>query len=279
MASAALPLATGCLAERVPSEPRAQTQREPMRGAPSPNARPRLVTGRDTTDGQGATLKRVFPWVAGDHLDPFVLLDDFAVTPPAGFPLHPHRGFEAFTYMLDGGFIHHDNLGNDSTVHTGGVQVFTSGRGAWHSEMPGEPRPNRGLQLWVNLPRSLKPMDPRYAAADGRDIPESHRRGVTRRDVVGGGSPVRLETPVRYLDLRIERAKEHLDALDLGWQGVAYVIEGNARIGDIEVPRGTAAKVLSGELSIRALDVDARVALIVGRPHHEPIVHHGPFVD
>lgn len=279
MAAAAIPLATGCIAERGPAEPNAAPRREAPRRSPSANARPTLVTARDTTDGQGATLKRVFPWVAGDHLDPFVLLDDFAVTPPAGFPLHPHRGFEAFTYMLDGGFVHHDNLGNDSTVHTGGVQVFTSGRGAWHSEMPGEPRPNRGLQLWVNLPRALKPMDPRYAAVQGRDIPETHRRGVVRRDVVGGGSPVRLETAVRYLDLKIDRGQTHDDGLDAGWQGVAYVIDGNARIGDAVVSRGTAAKVVAGELSIRALDVDARVALIVGTAHREPIVHRGPFVD
>lgn len=238
-----------------------------------------MVVAQATTDGQGATLKRVFPWVAGDHLDPFVLLDDFAVTPPAGFPLHPHRGFEAFTYMLDGGFIHHDNLGNDSTVHTGGVQVFTSGRGAWHSEMPGEPRPNRGLQLWVNLPRARKPMDPRYAAVQGRDIPETHRQGVTQRAVVGHGSPVQLETSVRYLDLALARGSAHDDALDFGWQGIVYVIDGAVKVGDLTLPRGSGAKVVSGELGIRAVDSDARVAMIVGRAHREPITHHGPFVD
>ena len=119
-------------------------------------------SARWTKEGRGATVRRIFPGPDIRHLDPFVLLDDFGVRRPAGFPMHPHRGFEAFTYMIEGAFFHKDNLGNESEIFAGGTQRFTSGKGAWHSEMPSTDGRNRGLQLWVNLPRRLKPMPPDY---------------------------------------------------------------------------------------------------------------------
>ncbi len=245
----------------------------------SPNARPPVVRSVATTDGQGARLRRVFPQVQGDHLDPFVLLDDFGVEPPAGFPMHPHRGFEAFTYMLDGDFAHRDNLGNDSTVSTGGVQIFTSGRGAWHSEMPGRPQVNRGLQLWVNLPRTLKRRAPEYQAIHGRDIPETHSRGVTTRTVTGNGSPVRLETSVRYLDLALAANARFEDELPRRWKSIAYVVEGRARIGDLTLARGEGALLRAGDWGLRAAEGPTRVVWIAGRSHDEPIVQRGPYVD
>ena len=202
----------------------------------------------------------------------------FKVTPPAGFPDHPHRGFEAFTYMLDGAFHHQDNLGNDSYVSSGGVQLFTSGRGARHSEMPGEARVNRGIQLWVNLPRALKPMDPEYAAVQARDIPEVGAKGVRTRTVVGPGSPVRPRTEMRYLDLAFERGAKWGDELAAHLRGVVYVLEGRLKMGDVELTAGTAAVPVPGALDLVALN-DARAVFIVGRPHGEPIRQHGPFVD
>jgi redox-sensitive bicupin YhaK (pirin superfamily) len=243
----------------------------------SPNTRPALLEGVAAVDGAGARVQRILRG-GGHHRDPFVLLDHFAVAPPAGFPMHPHRGFEAFTYMLDGAFEHRDNLGNNSAVATHGVQVFTSGRGAWHSEMPGTPTTNRGLQLWVNLPRSLKAMPPRYAAVRGQDLPESHRRGVQVRTVVGPGSPVQLQTPVRYLDLTLERGSAYEDALPTRWKGLLLGLEGEVRVGDVTLPTGQTALVDAGELGLRALS-RARVVLVAGLPHDEPITHHGPFVD
>ena len=251
----------------------------PDRSRPlEPNARPPTVASIPTMEGRGATVQRVFPTQRSGYHDPFVLLDDFAVAPPAGFPDHPHRGFEAFTYMLDGSFHHTDNLGHDSVVSSGGVQLFTSGRGARHSEMPGEERVNRGLQLWINLPRRLKPMDPAYAAVHARDIPEEHARGVTTRTVVGAGSPVRVQTAMRYLDAAIEGAATFSDAIVEGWTALLYVVEGHVRVGELELAMGDAALPVPGAFDVRALG-DARVVLITGAPHVEPILHHGPFVD
>jgi redox-sensitive bicupin YhaK (pirin superfamily) len=220
----------------------------------------------------------MFPHAPGQHLDPFVLFDDFAVTPPAGFPEHPHRGFEAFTYMLDGTFHHRDNLGNESSVSSGGVQLFTSGRGARHSEMPGEARPNRGLQLWINLPARLKKMPPAYAAVAPRDVPEETARGVRRRTVVGPGSPVVLQTEVRYLDLALERAARFADEIAQGATALLYVIDGRVRVGDVELSRGEAALPVAGALDVVAL-AEARFVLLSGRPHGEPIRQRGPYVD
>jgi hypothetical protein len=243
-----------------------------------PNSRPALIDAVRRLDGEGARVHRLFPLTPGQHLDPFVLLDDFRVAPPAGFPEHPHRGFEAFTYMLDGSFHHRDNLGHDSIVASGGTQRFTSGRGARHSEMPAEARDNRGLQLWVNLPRALKTMDPDYAAVHGRDLPERARGDVVVRTVVGEGSPVQLRTAVRYLDLTLKRASHFEDETPADWRALAYVVSGRVRIGEREIGGGQAALLVAGAFEIRALG-DARLVYLAGRPHREPILQRGPFVD
>jgi hypothetical protein len=268
--TAIAPFVAGCSADEPPPPARPRTI--------EPNARPETVAAVSTSEGRGATVDRLFPTVRSSYRDPFVLLDDFRVAPPAGFPDHPHRGFEAFTYMLDGAFHHQDNLGNDSYVASGGVQLFTSGRGARHSEMPGEARPNRGLQLWVNLPRALKPMEPEYAAVQARDIPEVGARGVRTRTVVGPGSPVRVRTEMRYLDLAFERGARFADELASHLRGLVYVLDGRVKMGDVELAAGTAAIPVPGALELVALN-DARVVLIAGRPHGEPIRHRGPFVD
>lgn len=251
----------------------------PTRGAAvSPNTRPQLVSGRPSVDGDNARLLRLFPQVPGQHRDPFVLLDDFRVAPPAGFPMHPHRGFEAFTYMLDGSFLHRDTMGNESEVTGGGTQRFTSGSGARHSEMPGKSSINRGLQLWVNLPKRLKRIDPTYAAVHAPDLPIESRDGAVLRTIVGRGSPVALQTEVDYRDVTLQSGARFSTELPSGWQGLLYVADGHVRLGDVEVHQGSAALLVAGALEVRAL-ADARVFHLAGLPHHEPIAHRGPFVD
>jgi redox-sensitive bicupin YhaK (pirin superfamily) len=244
----------------------------------SPGARPEILVARPSLDGQGARLRRLFPLEGGHHLDPFVLFDDFGVAPPAGFPMHPHRGFEAFTYMLDGSFEHSDTMGNHSVVSSGGTQRFTSGRGARHSEMPAEPRPNRGIQLWVNLPRRLKRMEPSYQAVEGRDIPEESRGEAVVRTVVGRGSPVALESAVSYLDVALPSGARFEHAIEASHRGLAYVVDGAVRLGDADLAAGQAGLVGAGAVALRALAA-ARIVLVTGRPHDEPIVHRGPYVD
>lgn len=237
-----------------------------------------VVPAVQKREGQGAVVGRIFPTAHLRDLDPFVLLDDFNVKEPAGFPRHPHRGFEAFTYMLEGAFHHQDNLGNDSVVGAGGTQRFTSGRGAYHSEMPATTGDNRGLQLWVNLPHAQKKMEPSYAPTEPLDIPEINERGVWARTVVGGASPVALETAVDYLDLSLERGARFERVLHAGWNGLVYVMEGHVRLLGQALGAGNAALPSPGVVHLAALE-PSRVLYLAGRPHGQLIVHNGPFVD
>ena len=266
----ALPIVgAGCRSGSV-AAPR-KTEASPARAVAKIRALP-------TTDGRGARLHRLFPSPYLQNLDPFVLLDDFDVAPPAGFPTHPHRGFEAFTYMLEGAFHHVDNLGNDSVVSAGGTQRFTSGSGAWHSEMPGGDGTNRGLQLWVNLPRRLKQMSPNYAGLDGSHHPERRVDDADVRTIVGSGSDAELQTAVRYADVSLAAGRAFRDVVEGGWNALVYVVSGLVEIGGTLFEAQEAALPSDGPLIVLARSA-ARFAVLAGRPHHEPILHHGPFVD
>lgn len=240
----------------------------------------RRIEARGAIDGDGATVQRVFPSPALRNLDPFVLLDDFDVRVPAGFPEHPHRGFEAFTYMLEGAFHHRDNLGSDSTIAAGGTQRFNSGAGARHSEMPGTSGTNRGLQLWVNLPRRLKGMTPEYQGVSDDAMPVEESRGLRTHTVVGSASPVELHTQVDYLDITLLADAKWHHQIPTGRNTLLYVLDGSVTLGadPNNVPRGHALLLSEGELEVRGRR-GARFAFLSGRPHGEPILHRGPFVD
>jgi len=236
------------------------------------------LTAIAAIDGAGATVQRLFPSPALRHLDPFVLLDDFDVRRPAGFPEHPHRGFEAFTYMIEGAFHHRDSMGNDSVIGVGGTQRFTSGRGARHSEMPASDGPNRGLQLWVNLPRRLKQMAPSYAGVAGERMPRREAAGQLIREVVGETSPVELQTEVEYLDLQLLADASFDHAIAPGHNALIYVLDGEIELlGERLGPR-EALLPTPGRVVVRAR-APSRVVWLAGRPHGEGIRHRGPFVD
>ncbi len=235
------------------------------------------ISARATTDGSGAALHRVFPGPTLRHLDPFVLLDDFDVREPAGFPDHPHRGFEAFTYMIAGTFHHRDNLGNDSEIAAGGTQRFTSGRGARHSEMPGPGPSNRGLQLWVNLEAARKQMEPQYEGIPGAQMPVLDGGGRRERMIVGGDSPARLHTEIDYLDVELLAGASFERQIRGDHNGLVYVLEGSITIGGERVDARTAAVLSPGIATIAGKN--ARFAWLAGRPHGQPIRQRGPFVD
>jgi len=241
----------------------------------------KVVPAIETEEGDGARVRRLFPTGAMRDADPFVLLDEFDVRPPAGFPEHPHRGFEAVTYMLEGGFRHRDDMGNDSTVLAGGAQRFTAGgRGIVHSEMPGGRGRNRGLQLWVKLPSALKGVAPSYQQVDGPAMPETAGNGWRARIVVGEGSPVRLSTPVRYMDVRLDAWATFEEGVPEGWTGLVYVLDGRVMVGGVEARAGSAAMLAPGSRpTVSAVEGPAHLVLLLGRPIGEPIVHRGPFVD
>jgi redox-sensitive bicupin YhaK (pirin superfamily) len=230
-------------------------------------------------EGAGANVKRLMPLQEFMNFDPFVLWDDFSVAPGAGFPTHPHRGFEAITYMFDGTMQHKDNLGNESTVTAGGAQRFTAGRGIEHSEMPSPDRVSRGIQLWINLPRSHKTIAPDYQQVDADEFPQTLMPDGSVRTIVGDGSPLRLHTPVRYLEVRLNRGGRYTDAIESGYRGLVYVVDGAIRIGDHTLVSGESCFVDGVDrIDITAVD-NARFMVCLGRPHGEPIRQWGPYVD
>lgn len=239
-----------------------------------------VVSAQDIPEGAGAKVRRIFPSGNLMDYDPFVLLDEFFVDPTAGFPEHPHRGFEAVTYMLEGSFWHRDVLGNDSEVDAGGVQRFTAGRGLVHSEMPGGGvRVCHGLQLWVNLPRRLKQIEPSYQRVMPEEIPREDVSGGSIRTVVGISSPVELKTRVVYLDLKLDQGISYLLPVFSEFVAFLYVYEGRVEVAGKNCGQGQAYFFgLSRAETVRTVEPSGFVFL-AGRPHGEPVYHNGPFID
>lgn len=238
----------------------------------------RVVEAIAMSEGAGAEVRRLFPTRRQQHVDPFVLLDEFTVKPTAGFPEHPHGGFEAVTYMLEGAFRHRDDLGNDEMVSAGGVQRFTAGRRMVHAELPGTEETSHGLQLWVNLPQRLKKLEPDYQPVPSDEIPEREENGVRVRTVVGGGSPVKLHTVVRYMDVTVGSEGVFTDQIPVDWNGLVYVLDGEVQLENKSLGRGKAA-IFRGGGEVRAVAMEAsRFVVISGAPHDEPIRQRGSFV-
>jgi len=234
---------------------------------------------KETSEGENVTVKRLFPIEGYMNFDPFVLWDHFNVQAGSGFPDHPHRGFEAITYMFSGSMKHTDNLGNDSRVLAGGAQRFTAGKGIVHSEMPGSEGVNDGIQLWINLPKSLKTLEPDYQEVLTEDIPEKEFEGGSSRIIVGEGSPLKLHSNVQYEDVNINSGVTWNQKINKDWRGLMYIVSGEIEIeGKVA---GTADAVMFSNIeniTIKTKD-DSRIMLCIGRPHGEPIKQWGPYVD
>jgi len=233
-----------------------------------------------TREGDGAEVNLLFP-LPGRlmNYDPFVLWDDFIIQPGAGFPTHPHRGFEAITYLFSGEMQHRDNLGNTSTVGPGGAQRFTAGRGIEHSEMPGKQQDTRGIQLWINLPQRLKQIDPDYQEVPAADIPQQDINGGYVRTIVGRNSPLRLKTDVNYLELVLGENTGYGNTVDEGHQGFLYLVSGDAALGDTQLKAGDACFLEAGTAWQIQSQAGCRLMVCTGTPHREPIRQHGTFVD
>jgi redox-sensitive bicupin YhaK (pirin superfamily) len=253
----------------------------------------RIVEGMDTSDGGGVRLRRTIGGPDVDHIDPFLLLDEFKSNDRddyiAGFPDHPHRGFETVTYMLAGAMRHRDSRGNEGHLVAGSVQWMTAGRGLVHSEMPQqEDGLMWGFQLWVNLPAVQKMTAPRYQDIPPERVPEVVLAPGVRARVVAGAAggaagPVSgVATQPTYLDLRLEPGASLGHPLEAGHNAFAYVYEGEARLGDegTTVPRGSLAVLdAEGEAAVvRAGDRGTKLLLVAGRPIGEPVARYGPFV-
>jgi redox-sensitive bicupin YhaK (pirin superfamily) len=252
------------------------------------------VRGMPTSDGAGVRLTRVIGAGALPDLDPFLLLDEFGTDRPedylAGFPDHPHRGFETVTYMLDGRMRHKDNHGNEGVLVPGSVQWMTAGRGLVHSEMPEQEAGRmRGFQLWVNLPARDKMVDPRYQEFAPDRIPEVHPVAGVEVKVIAGwvgdtaGPIVQPATDPVYLDITLAPGAQWEYPLPEGHNAFAYTFEGAATVGEGTDARPLGAQqlgVLAGGEVFKAVagDGGARMILVAGRPLREPVARHGPFV-
>ncbi|MHB1416944.1 MAG: pirin family protein [Chloroflexota bacterium] len=239
--------------------------------------------GVNTTDGADARIRRVLPNRNLANADPFVLLDEFFVEPPTGFPEHPHGGFEIITYILEGGFRHKDSLGNDRTVMAGGLQKINAGRGIRHAEMPASEGLSHGLQLWVNLPRAEKGSDPDYEEVTPSQVPESSGEGYQVRIIAGADSPVRLRTPVLYLDVTVQPGKSWQGELPSDYNGFVYVLRGSGRFGANSGPGEEGRLLMLGEGDSLGATAEGETplhfVLIAGQPHGEPIRLRGSFVE
>ncbi|KQJ90728.1 hypothetical protein BRADI_4g33540v3 [Brachypodium distachyon] len=191
----------------------------------------RKFLARPQHEGAGAVVRRSIGRFELRYFDPFLVLDEFSVSAPAGFPDHPHRGFETVTYMLEGAVTHEDFEGHRGTIKAGDVQWMTAGRGIVHSEMPAAPGTSRGLQLWVNLSSQNKMIEPRYQEMQSKDIASTTSSdGVTVRVVaghsMGARSPVCTRTPTMYLDFTVRPHAAARQPVPASWNAFAYVLEG-----------------------------------------------------
>ena len=255
-----------------------------------------VVTPVVASDGAGVRLKRSIATQTLDHLDPFFLFDHFGSENAddyiAGFPMHPHRGIETITYMLDGSVAHKDSLGNSGVIGAGDVQWMTAGSGILHEEMPrAGPRRLDGFQIWVNLPRQLKMTRPRYQDVPSERIPEVARPDGARVRVVAGevdgvaGAVREIFADPTYLDVALPAGGSFVQPVPRGHTAILYVFQGAVTVGGSTGDRGPAipaprlAILGDGDaVRVHAGGAPARFLLLSAQPLHEPAVRWGPFV-
>jgi quercetin 2,3-dioxygenase len=252
----------------------------------------RLVNGQFVMDGAGVRINRVLTGQLQRRLDPFLMLDAFGSDQAgeyiAGFPEHPHRGFETITYMLNGSMRHRDSAGNEGLVTNGGVQWMTAGRGVIHSEMPAQDEGlMQGFQLWLNLPGKEKMCAPWYRDIPAADIPRfTGADGVTVQVIAGQahgveGAVQRAHTEPLYLDLAIAAGVSFEQPIPEGHNAFFYVYQGEVTVDGKAVGQARMAILDNADgadgVRIKASQ-DARLILLAGRPLNEPIAQHGPFV-
>jgi len=250
-----------------------------------------LIEPQSAIEGAGVKLRRSISPRVSNEFDPFLLFDHFAFNDPVegpirGFPMHPHRGIETVTYMLEGATAHRDSLGNEGVIGPGDVQWMSSGRGILHEEMPrrGPSGAIYGFQLWVNLPSHLKMSEPRYQEVNASMIPTYEKDGVKIRVVAGtvegiSGPVEDIAASPLYMDIRLDPDHEWTHAVPAGHTALAYVFEGEGVFSSETVSAVKLLKFSDGDcITVRTENNPVRFMLIAGAPFKEPIVPYGPFV-
>ncbi|RDX91543.1 Pirin-like protein [Mucuna pruriens] len=252
---------------------------------------PRLVArkflARPQYEGVGAVVRRSIGRFELKYFDPFLVLDEFSVTAPAGFPDHPHRGFETVTYMLQGAITHEDFEGHKGTIEAGDLQWMTAGRGILHSEMPAAQGTQKGLQLWINLASKYKMIEPRYQEVLSKDIAEAEDDGIKVRVIAGEAlgikSPIYTRTPTMFLDFSLKPGGHLQQPIPKSWNAFVYILEGEGIFGNLKSQPANSHHILllgSGD-GLEAWNKSSkllRFILVGAEPLGEPLVQFGPFV-
>jgi quercetin 2,3-dioxygenase len=260
----------------------------------TPRTLKQIIRSVPASDGAGVKLSRSLGQTPHLRVDPFLMLDEFSSENPddyvAGFPAHPHRGFETVTYMLDGHMLHEDHLGNQGHLKSGGAQWMTAGRGIIHSEMPQQESGRmRGFQLWINLPANEKMKPAGYRDIQAEEIPRVELPGGAVVKVIAGtldSEGRHVEGPIQgvstaplFLDVRLPAGAQFRQAVGAEHSAFVYPYEGSVRVGGKEVLRGDAGVLVNGDrIEAIAGDKEARFILLAALPLREPVVQYGPFV-
>jgi redox-sensitive bicupin YhaK (pirin superfamily) len=257
-----------------------------------------LIAGQPTQDGNRVPLTRLVPG-RGQHgseafraMDPFLLMDHFGpmVLPPgtdAGFPPHPHRGFQTLTYLIQGAFRHRDSTGGSGLLRPGGAQLMNAGAGIVHEEMPVPEQletggPIEGVQLWINLPKAHKGSTPGYTDLQPEAMPWTPLPGGRIRVLAGTWAgvtgPAVTPAKVAYAHLELEAGGTFEQAIPEAWTAAVVPLRGSVRIGGQEVAADTVALLGAGDRLALEAASPASLMLLAGEPLREPIAHYGPFV-
>ena len=247
----------------------------------------KTITGMKTSDGAGVNLTRIIGSPELNMLDPFLLLDEFGSDNPddyiAGFPPHPHRGFETITYMLNGKWQHKDSAGNEGLLGDGSIQWMTAGRGIVHSEMPIQTDGlARGFQLWLNLPKEKKMIEPTYQDIESEQIPiVKEKAGMVK--VISGNfhgtvGPGKSHTPILILDIQLLENSELTIPLTDGWNVFSFIYEGDVFAGQKLSKGQLAVYEKDGDVDFKTKNNKARIFFAAGEPLNEPVARGGPFV-
>ena len=254
----------------------------------------RVIESVPASDGAGVKLRRSLGAHQNLRVDPFLMLDEFSSENAddyiAGFPAHPHRGFETATYLIDGHMLHEDHLGNRGDLRSGGVQWMTAGRGIVHSEMPQQQEGRmRGFQLWINLPAREKMKPAGYRDLQPEEIPAVALASGGRAKVIAGTlvldgastpGPIQgLATEALYLDVELPAGATFSHPVAAEHNAFVYPFEGSVSIGARELRSNSAGVLGAGDsVDVLAGGEGARFLLLAGRPLGEPVVQYGPFV-
>ena len=249
----------------------------------------RLIKGVLVREGAGVKLHRFIGVEKSNDFEPFLLLDYFNSTDPldyiAGFPPHPHRGFETITYLLEGCITHEDNKGHKGVITAGDVQWMTAGKGIIHSEMPSAQDRLQGLQLWLNLPAAEKMCTPHYQELLSTQLPVEINDLGTQIKVIAGQTDkgtlapiIEIATRPLFFDITLSPDSQMQQHIPNDYQAILLVISGSVRVGEQLVSYDTLAKLSSGDILYLEGVTTSKCILIAAARLHEPIVRYGPFV-